>query len=169
MNFIKFHGPYKHEVSKLNNKKGFTLLEVVAVLSILGVLAAVAFARGNSNEYDVVVQQNIIEAHLRYAQLKAMSTGLPWYISFKAGSYQLHKGGSAPSLQLFPGQEKTTAFLTSGVSFSPAGAIVCFNSWGQPATDSAGDALQSKSRTLILKKGSNTRTIRIVDNTGVIQ
>lgn len=150
-------------------KNGFTLLEAIAVLMIIGILIAIAVARMNPPEYEVLVQKDIISKHLQYAQLKAMSTNTVWYIAFSANSYSLYEGESPPSLHTFPGQDDSTVQLLSGVSFSPADSIVSFNAWGQPGADSDADPLQTGDRTLTLTKNSDSRSITIVENTGLIQ
>ena len=152
------------------NNQGFTLIEVVAVLLLIGILSAVAIPRMSETGYEVVVQRDVIMNHLRYTQIKAMSTNTPWYITFTGNSYQLYEGDAGgPTLKLLPGEENTTATLLAGVSCSPAGSIISYDEWGKPATDTVASVLLSGDRTLTLTKGSNSSTITIVNDTGLLQ
>ncbi len=57
---------------------GFTLIEVVAVLLVLGILAAFAAVRiSDTGQSDLISQVDVIKNHLRYAQNRAMNTGSP--------------------------------------------------------------------------------------------
>ncbi len=47
----------KHKLGTYKNQRGFTLIEVVAVLIIIGIVAAVAMTRATSTrDYDIISQ-----------------------------------------------------------------------------------------------------------------
>ena len=52
--------------------RGFTLVEVIAVLLLLGIIVAVAVSR-ISIRGDLTSQTDIVKSHLRFVQLKAMA------------------------------------------------------------------------------------------------
>ncbi|MFZ1038244.1 MAG: prepilin-type N-terminal cleavage/methylation domain-containing protein, partial [Smithella sp.] len=76
--------------SRLKNNGGFTLIEVVAVLVILAIIAAVAVTRGMSIQSDLIPQADTVKTHLRFAQMKALNDDAnTWSMAFTTGSYSL--------------------------------------------------------------------------------
>ncbi len=67
---------------------GFTLIEVIIVLIILGILAAVAVSRGNFDT-DQWVNPDVFASHLRYAQSRAMAMEHPWGLEATGGTYTM--------------------------------------------------------------------------------
>ena len=65
----------KYKLDTYRNQSGFTLIEVVAVLIIIGIVAAVAMTRATSTrDYDIISQVEAVKAHLRLAQFRATSS-----------------------------------------------------------------------------------------------
>lgn len=60
---------------RVETQKGFSLLEVVAVLSLAGILAAVAITRDKSDPARAITERDILAAHLRSAQMLSMKSG----------------------------------------------------------------------------------------------
>ncbi len=69
---------------------GFTLIEVVAVLIILGILAAIAVNRIHFDP-DQWINPDLFASHLRYAQSRAMATEQPWGLTAAGGTYTMFK------------------------------------------------------------------------------
>lgn len=119
---------------QLKDNRGFTLIEVVSVLTVLAILGAVFISRGMvSNEFKVHAEVDTLKSHLRFAQYRAMND-LPltqWGISIGGSSYTLIRvdaNGTTSPLNL-PGESSATH------SFSPISAdadTVLFDSWGSP-------------------------------------
>jgi prepilin-type N-terminal cleavage/methylation domain-containing protein len=92
---VTVHKIFKHE-------GGFTLLEIIAVLVIMGILAVVAVSRSLNYNVEVYAGADALKAHLRYAQTLAMNSNLNvgassiWGISGTANSYWLF-GGTNPA------------------------------------------------------------------------
>jgi len=137
---------------------GFTLIEVAAVLVILGILAAVAVARLTSTaSYSVISEAEILKTHFRFAQMKALSdVNATWGIAVAAGSYTLQNNGAEAAI-ILPGAESATHSFPSGVSSTAQ--TITFDTWGSP-----GDA----DLTLTLSGGGESATITITRNTGFI-
>ena len=90
----------------VNPSRGFTMLEIIAVLVILGVLSAVAVSRFTDIGARDVAEANTLKVHLRYAQLRAMGDIVPWGIEIEADQYTLvRQDGSVSNL---PGESSST-------------------------------------------------------------
>ncbi len=151
-----------------NNKKhqlGFTIIEVIAVLMIIGIVAAVVISRMTSmSSFGLVSETDILKGHLRYAQYRAMSHTETWGINFSANGYSLLYNKAATTSTL-PNENSSTHTLSSGITISADVGTVHFNEWGNPVTD-AGVLLPET--TISLTDGSATRTVKITQNTGFI-
>mgnify|MGYP001335431434 FL=1 len=147
-------------------KDGFTMIEVIAVLVIMGILSAVvAVKMSNTSAIDLASQVEAVKGHLRYAQTRAMNSNLvAWGINFNSTtSYYLFQGaGSATPVQL-PGEDSATISLTakkSGLTITPV--RVTFNEFGSPC-DASGTPL-----TADVTVTTSGGTITITKNTGFI-
>jgi prepilin-type N-terminal cleavage/methylation domain-containing protein len=120
---------------RVQKNSGFTLLEVVLVLVIAGIIGVVVASRFVGVDTNMVVQTDVVKTHLRYAQIRAMSSNAIWGINFQGTTYSFFKNGNTADTVYFPGEESLTIDLPSGKS---ASEIVSFDSWGKPHTDAAG-------------------------------
>lgn len=134
---------------------GFTLIEVIAVLLLIGILAAIAIGReaNSGNQADVYGATEVLKNHLRYAQSTAMNANVSWGLNFSGSSYTLQNtDGSATAL--LPGD------IPSGMSFAPSVNPVMFdNRWGSPGTATI---------TITVAKGGFSQTVTVTKNTGFI-
>lgn len=142
------------------SNRGFTLMETIVVLLLLGILAAVIIVRGTAaDEAKVQAEINTIKGHLRYAQYLAMNDIAPfkWGIEIGSSSYELVKYDGLTKTAhtfTFPGESSATHIFASGVSATGAPAVL-FDEWGNPgATD--------------LNVALNGQSITITGNTGFI-
>ncbi len=144
---------------KLRNINGFTLIETIAVLVILGIVAVVAISRVGTNQNDLIAQKDIVKSHLRFAQLKALSddTSASWGIVFSANSYTLYTGIAAAAFNL-PGEDSGTHTFPTGITITAI--TVAFDSWGSPGAANI---------TVTLTQSGVTKSFRINANTGYIE
>jgi type II secretion system protein H len=129
----------KQTIRKTIGKTGFTMVEIIAVLLIMGIIAAVVASRmADTTAYDLSSQMEVVKAHLRLAQSRAMGSSSPWGINFAASTtYYLFQGdGSTTPVQLL-GEDNATVNLTtkqSGLTINSAPQRITFDANGSPGT-----------------------------------
>ena len=147
---------------KAKNELGFTILEVAAVLVVLGILVAVAVSRITATGNELYTERDLLKSNLRFAQFKALSNNTDstttWGISFSGGSYKLQNNG-ADTTVYFPSDNSATHTLSGNVMVSVP-ASVTYNYWGSPGTADI---------TVTLNQGGQTASFTIIRTTGFIQ
>lgn len=99
--------------------KGFTLLEVVVVLVVVGLYAAVAASHFSTLNASAFSDGEMLKAAVRYTRTRALADVVPWsfQVAGQTGTYQ--RNGVASG---------TVSFATAGV----AAGTVNFDNRGQP-------------------------------------
>ncbi|MFH1975708.1 MAG: type II secretion system protein [Pseudomonadota bacterium] len=165
--------------NRYSNNRGFTLIEVIAVLVILSIIAAVIISRGMSTaEVNLKAQTEVLKSHIRYAQFRNMNmksaTALcnaSFGISIDTGlnSYSMFKDCVEADTVILPGADSDTVSLPN-VNLSSSSAFITFDDWGVPCTDSSGTTLATSDITITLSSaGAPNETITITKNTGFVQ
>lgn len=120
---------------------GFTLIEVVAILIIIGIVSAVVYTKMPSIDAGKIGDINMIKSHLRYTQTRAMADSeRRWGITFSGTTYSLYRddnGDGAFAVEerrVLPGADAESVTLQSSLSCS---ATLAFDWWGAPFTDAA--------------------------------
>jgi len=157
------------------NSRGFTMIEIIAVLVILGIITAVAISRGTATDaVKVQAEVDILKSQLRYAQYLAMNdvssttTGyVLWGINIGTSSYELVKyvGGVkvTPTPFNLPNESSPTHSFASPITATAATALVLFDEWGSPCTTAL---VKLPIVTITLNPGS--QSIAITPETGFI-
>jgi type II secretory pathway pseudopilin PulG len=115
---------------------GFTLLEVVLTLLLLGTLAGVLVSTYWSAEDDTSSQESVVKAHVRYAQSMAMNNDKYWGIQFAGSTYVFFNDVNSP--MRLPGEDADTVSLPSAMN--SVSVTLGFDEKGMPYTkNSAGD------------------------------
>ena len=141
-----------------------TLLELVAALVLIGIMAAVAVSRFSDTEADLRSEAALMRSHLRFAQAKSMADNVgDWELrltSGAGGSYTLYLDGS-PAAVSFPNETSPTHTIPAELTLAvvAGGAIVDFDEWGSPGL---------ATHTFTLSKGSSSETIIVTKNTGYV-
>lgn len=168
-----------------SSTQGFTLIEIVTVLLLMGILALVAVASMGNDPSRVVGRAESITSHLRYVQAKAMNTGPlyedqhSWGVSFPDNTsyFLFHCTDPAActpgSSQVHPPGEDALVVQMGGDGVTVTGnQVVAFDRFGRPFSDetlSNATAL-SGILTLTVSDGSgNSRSITIRPETGLIE
>ncbi|WP_167590365.1 pilus assembly FimT family protein [Oceanidesulfovibrio indonesiensis] len=153
-------------------RAGFTMVEFVATLLVLAVLAAFIIPKANPAESTAANDINVLRAHIRYVQLRAMGDVVPWGLDIDAGSYSLEINGAvatAADRQRLPGVNTIThAFETDGLSVTPV--RIAFDSRGRPVNPDTRDVLNSdQTITASMSGGDAPSPIVITRQTGFLQ
>ncbi|GEM_PF-586477 len=144
-----------------NRCHGFTLIELVAVLLILGVLGSGIMLRWAPGDQSLSAQADLFARNLRHAQAMAMARGVALLLDVKtANTYAITDGvatirDSAGALQNFT--------LDNGVTLSVADQR--FDSLGRPLS---GAGLMSAAQSWTLSGESATETVQIQPLTGYV-
>lgn len=117
----------------LKKKSGFTFVEVIAILLILGVVGSIVISRNQNSGADSIGQRESIKGHIRYAQLLAMKSNTICGVQFNGSSYAVFKNGSTSDKITLP--NKDAADITIASSLGTANETICFDLWGTPYSD----------------------------------
>lgn len=134
------------------NQRAFTILEVIAVMMIIGILSAIAVTRFISAEkYSAAAEADILKTHLRYVQFRALSDNSTWGMSFNVNSYTMLRDGNTAPYNL-PNEGSATHTLPSGVTVS--GGTVTFDEWGSPGTSSISISISPAGGTITITRNT---------------
>lgn len=157
---------------KLNLKMnpGFTLLEAIVVIIIVGIVGAAVAARMVISNPELAAQTEVAKTHIRYAQIQAMNSDMVWGIHCEGTSYWLFKDGNKANKVLLPGEDSDTVALSvNGLTVSGF-TDLSFNTWGKPHTDEG--ALEANKLSAVLNitisSGEEIEQITVTPNTGFI-
>jgi len=144
---------------RLGNNRGFTLIEIIAVLIIIAIISAVVISRGTATEEAKLrAEVDTLKAHLRYAQYLAMDDlpGTQWGISIGGSSYTLVKVDTSGTTNPYnlPGESSATHSFASGVTAVTTGSNpILFDEWGSPGTTSSSITIGGQSITITATTG----------------
>lgn len=146
------------------SNSGFTFLEIIAVLILVGIISAIVISRASSKtDYLLDAEVQILKSNLRHTQARALSDDETWGINLSGTEYGLWKKDSEGVLTTntsLPNESGSTHKFPDGVSLtSGVVSIVTFNSLGSPGTSTI---------TLTLSANGQSQNIIITSNTGFI-
>jgi len=130
-------------IMEQTRSSGFTLIEIIAVLVVLGIMATViASGIGNiGSEAERIGEIARIKTHLRFAQAQSMAeSGIFYGLEFKGDNYACYGFTALPSgltagtggkLLRLPGEEADRVQLKSGLSIKSQ-HLICFTILGVP-------------------------------------
>ncbi len=165
-------------------QKGFTLLEVIAILLILGIISAVAVSRMETDSGNLFATRDSLMAHLRLAQMRAMNTTADgdsvWGLRFAGNSqYHLFYCPAASSCDpannarkvVAPGAAAADIDLSANqvtLSGIPFPFVLAFNRFGTPFGSAALTTPLGSSVTITLQASGTSGRITVAPLTGRI-
>jgi prepilin-type N-terminal cleavage/methylation domain-containing protein len=160
---------------KINrNNRGFTIIEIVVVMVLIGIIAAVAFTRSiTTDQINLVGQVDKIRQHIRYAQSMAMKGNRDewWGIESNSTQYWLFKRENYPDgniTVILPGEETANISLPDlGVGMNAF--TVYFNYLGEPwKSYYFGRVTNDNPLNITISTASESRTLNVTPETGLI-
>lgn len=118
----------------MKNHDGFTLVELVVVIAVLGVMAAFMAPRFASNDiFQTRGDADALASSLRYAQKTAIAQRTNVYAIYNAGLLSLCFATDCSSAVIDPGTGAAYVFqFSNSVNVSQSNPSLGFNSLGQP-------------------------------------
>ncbi|MFA6270800.1 MAG: GspH/FimT family pseudopilin [Candidatus Paceibacterota bacterium] len=125
---------------------GFTLVELITVMLIIGILAVVVLPRLDLlRGFDEIGYRDKVKATLEYARKSAVAMRRQVRVTIAASGLTIEFQQQTPELEgtagwsplNLPGSSTNTFAAPSGVSLAPASATIIFDALGRP------DAAQS--------------------------
>ena len=88
----------------IRSNEGFTLLEVITVLAVLGIMAVLVVNRATRFDAEVYTGADALKSHIRYAQTVAMNANEGAGITYDSGGnqYWMYRGTETTNIMLLP-------------------------------------------------------------------
>lgn len=143
---------------------GFTLIELIMVMVVLGVLAAIAASRWSAADATAGYQADLLARNIRHMQILAMSWGQPLRLTVASPTYTVScvTSGATPPCNASPVIDPATGSpfsetLSNGVTL--AGAAATIDSLGRPVP-------VTTATTYTLTAGAQTWSVNVAPLTG---
>lgn len=146
---------------------GFTLVEVITVLLIIGILSALIATRGNTLNGDLSARMSEVRSQLRYVQLRAMKTGAGYLaLQCSNSTYWAYDTASPGTYLLLPGEKSTTVTL-SDKNMAMNAFTIAFDRFGIPYSGSPLTKLANNA-TITITAGGQSDSLYVTPETGFV-
>ena len=146
---------------------GFTLIEVITVLLIIGILSAVILTRGGSLNSDLPARMGEVRSQLRYLQLMAMKNGISYLVLTCDGTDYWAYNSADPNKHLpLPGESAAKIPLADKKMQMPPFTI-SFDAFGIPYNGSPQVKLANNA-TISITVGGQTDSLSVTPETGFV-
>lgn len=157
------------DLNLITRNGGFTLIELIFIILIIGILATVTMPKWTSTSLGLEFEAHRVLNDIRYTQALSVTTGERYrWVKVSTNSYSItNEAGSAIVLP----SGGTTLTMTGNVTFGAfsnlPNNLIAFNSQGVPYTTSSlpGTALATTA-VIPLTAGGVTRSVLVVPETG---
>src|SRR5713226_929493 len=165
---------WAHRFGRVKSARGFTLTELVMVIVVVAIIAAIALPRMGNDPILVSTQAEQLAGDIRYVQSLAMTQAQRYRINLNATGYTftLADAGGTPVAHPLTG---STAQINwnSGIAITlpPTGLpnnLVAFDGRGAPYTDNVATTVLAVTATIVLTRGSASQQITIAPETGKV-
>lgn len=138
--------------------RGFSLIELLATLILLGVFVAVIVPGITGIGAGSAAEAERLRTHLRYAQSLALANNTAsWSVQINADSYGLLRNGASAPFS-WPGETGSVRILGDGVQITGGTGILAFDELGAP----------DETRTVTLSAGGRSESVMVIGFTGMI-
>lgn len=148
-------------------ERGFSLIELVVVVLLVGVLAAVAAPRLDLRSFDAAAAARELVEAIRYAQAMNMAQGgmEEFSVAIVSNGFQVLREGAATRDPF--GNAASYQRTWSGAALGPTGAIA-FDGRGRPSCTGA-LACSEAAQVITITAGASTAYVRLEPVTGFVR
>lgn len=151
-------------------RRAFTLMEVIAVLVIMGITAVGLTMYQRVGYYSAEREADLLKSRIRYTQARAMGNNESWGIACTGSAYYQFKGSNTGARSAFPGASGDTYNLPDGVGASQF--VLSFDAWGTPYANAAQSSPLSSTLDISLTYSSGgtteTASVNVTPVTGFV-
>ena len=119
----------------LQEKYGFTFIEIIAVLLLIGIISMMVVSRNQDLGTEAAGGREVIKNHIRYSQLMAMKSNTICGIQFAGSSYSIFRNSSTADKITLPNKNSTDLAIPSVLGATSE--TIYFDLWGVPYSDAA--------------------------------
>ncbi len=158
--------------AKPTGNRGFTLVEIIVILLLLGLATVTVLYRVYSFDADLIAQTNAIKNHMRYGQLQAMRSNAAagWGVKCDGTYYWLFEGlnpDSEVNQRRFPAEDNLKIAL-AGRKVSMGSFLVKFDSLGRPCDTNLAALNADLTITVTSASTGSRQTITVTADTGFV-
>ena len=154
---------------RFNKSTGFTIIELVVVILIVGIVAAYVTVRTpQTASFDMSDSFEALKYDLRLTQILSMSLNerYRFVIDTANDSYEIQDASGTPFYN--PAAEATSTVLPGNIQLTGNHTTLIFDGRGLPRNSSGSNSAISTPATYTLTLGSDVRTVSVEPQTGLV-